>query len=58
MARNECVEKLKGRVERAESRDIGLDKRFRYFRRPQGPKPSRDEALQAAREAVAAFTAA
>jgi hypothetical protein len=35
LARNECPKKLKGKVERAEGRDIGLDKRFTYFRYKQ-----------------------
>jgi hypothetical protein len=32
LARNECPDKLKNKVERAEGRDIGLDPRFVYFR--------------------------
>jgi hypothetical protein len=32
LARNECSDKLKGKVERAEGRDIGLDLRFAYYR--------------------------
>lgn len=37
LARNDCPEKLKNKVERAEGRDIGLDKRFTYYRYKQGP---------------------
>lgn len=65
LARNDCPEKLKGKVERVEGRDIGLDKRFTYYRwkprtvpsslPPSGPT---EEDLQAARERVAAFDAA
>jgi len=32
LARGECSDRLKGKVERAEGRDIGLDPRFVYFR--------------------------
>lgn len=32
LARNECVPKLMNKVELAEGRDLGLDKRFVYFR--------------------------
>ncbi len=32
LARNECPDKLKNMVERAEGRDIGLDPRYAYFR--------------------------
>jgi hypothetical protein len=32
LARNECSDKLKGKVERAEGREIGLDPRFAYYR--------------------------
>lgn len=32
LARNDCPERLKGKVERAEGRDIGLDKRYAYYR--------------------------
>src|SRR5216683_6942344 len=37
LARNDCPEKLKGKVERAEGRDIGLDPRFAYFRYKRQP---------------------
>jgi hypothetical protein len=33
LARNECPDKLKGKVKCADGRDIGLDKRFRYGRK-------------------------
>ncbi len=32
LVRNECPDKLKGKVERAEGRNIGLDPRFAYYR--------------------------
>jgi hypothetical protein len=32
LARGECADQLKGKVERAEGRDIGLDPRFAYYR--------------------------
>lgn len=32
LARGDCPEKLKGKVERQEGRDIGLDPRFAYYR--------------------------
>ncbi len=32
LARNACAEKLQDKVQRAEGGDIGLDKRFTYFR--------------------------
>ncbi len=35
LARNECPDKLKGKVERAEGRDMGLDPRFAYYRYKQ-----------------------
>ncbi len=53
LARNDCPTKLQNKVERAEGRDIGLDKRFVYFRFKQAP--SREDHLRIAREAVAAF---
>lgn len=44
LARNECAEKLTGRVERARGGEIGLDPRFEYFRYRPRPTLSRDEA--------------
>lgn len=35
LARNECLDRLKGKVERAEEREIGLDPRFAYYRYKQ-----------------------
>jgi len=32
LARNECPEKLKGKVEREERKNIGLEPRFAYYR--------------------------
>lgn len=32
LARNECADQLKGKVERARGGEIGLDARFEYFR--------------------------
>jgi hypothetical protein len=32
LARKDCPEKLAGKVERAEERHTGLDRRFTYFR--------------------------
>ena len=32
LARGECPDKFKGKIERAEGRDIGLDARFAYYR--------------------------
>ena len=45
LARNDCPDHLKGKVERAEGRDIGLDKRYAYFRyKHQERKLTRQEA--------------
>src|SRR3990167_1197266 len=56
LARNECAEKVKGRVERAEGRDIGLDKRFTYYRHvPQDRVLTHQEILEANARNVAAF---
>ncbi|MEK7992868.1 MAG: hypothetical protein AAB403_03590 [Planctomycetota bacterium] len=67
LARGDCPEKLKGKVERAEGRDIGLDKRFTYYRyKPQtapsavppnvaGPRITLDEAAQIGQENVEMF---
>jgi hypothetical protein len=51
-----CPEKLKNKVERAEGRDIGLDKRFAYFRYRAGV--SRSTILEENRQAVEAFDGA
>jgi hypothetical protein len=56
LARNECPDYLKSKVERAEGRDIGLDPRFTYFRYRK--TPSVPELLVESRERVAAFDAA
>lgn len=53
LARGECPERLKGKVERAEGRDIGLDKRFAYYRYREGT--SHEDHLRIAREACEAF---
>lgn len=37
LARNECAEKLKDKVERKEGAEIGLDRRFAYFRYKRAP---------------------
>jgi hypothetical protein len=37
LARNECAEKLKGKVERARGADIGLDPRYTYVRCKRSP---------------------
>jgi hypothetical protein len=51
LARNDCPEKLKNKAERVEGRDIGLDKRFTYYRYKQEPaRMSRDEAERTGRE--------
>src|SRR5947207_15643107 len=38
LARNECAEKLKDKVERARGSDIGLDARYEYFRYKTQPR--------------------
>ena len=38
LARGECAERLKGKVERARGGEIGLDPRFEYFRYAPQPK--------------------
>ncbi len=38
LARNECIEKLKDKVERARGGEIGLDPRFEYFRYRRQPR--------------------
>lgn len=53
LARNECPEKLKGKVDRTEGRDIGLDKRFTHFRYKQ--QPTQADHMKVAMDAVAAF---
>lgn len=56
LARNECPDKLKDKVERAEGRDIGLDKRFVYFRYKRKAQPITMASMLAhARQAVAEF---
>jgi hypothetical protein len=56
LARNDCPGKLKGKVERVEGRDIGLDRRFTYFRyKAQSPSLARADHLKLAKAAVAAF---
>jgi hypothetical protein len=51
LARGDCPDRLKNKVERAEGRDIGLDKRFTYYRYKQPPaRMSRDEAERIGRE--------
>ncbi len=56
LARNECPDKLKGKVERAEGRDIGLDPRFAYFRyREPNREPTVEEVKEWSKRAVAAF---
>jgi hypothetical protein len=52
LARNDCPKKLKGKVERAEGADIGLDRRFAYCFKQQ---PRRQDHLKIAAEAVAEF---
>jgi hypothetical protein len=53
LARNECPDKLKNKVERAEGREIGLDPRFTYFRYRR--EPTLPELLAASKEAVREF---
>jgi hypothetical protein len=53
LARNECPDKLKGKVERMEGRDIGLDKRFVYYR--FRPGNSRQDILSQAAKLVRDF---
>lgn len=55
LARNDCPEELKNKVERKRGGEIGLDPRFAYYRfKQKGPTA---EDLRVAREAVAAFDA-
>lgn len=56
LSRNDCSEKLKGRVERARGGAIGLDARYEYFRwKPQAVKLSRTDAERIGQENVRMF---
>jgi hypothetical protein len=48
-----CPDRLKGKVEREEGKDIGLDPRYAYYRYKE--QPSREDHLRIARDAVARF---
>jgi hypothetical protein len=57
LVRGECPAKLKGKIERARGREIGLDARYEYFRyrpsstnSPSVPRLSREEAERQGRE--------
>ena len=55
LARNDCPEKLKDKVEKARGGAIGLDPRYEYFRYKL--RPTREDHLRIARQAVAEFEA-
>jgi hypothetical protein len=53
LARNECAEKLEGKVERARGSEIGLDARYEYFRYRR--QPTRSDHLRFAAQLVREF---
>lgn len=53
LARNDCQEKLKNKVQRARGGVIGLEPKYEYFRYRQGM--TREDHLEIARQAVKAF---
>jgi len=56
LARGECPEKLKGKIERSRGGEIGLDARYEYFRFIPKEKPLTD--LEIAARAVRLFDSA